>query len=220
MIKILELKEDKNPSTWIEGYKENDWREIQNLENGEFIENDDEIYFIPVIGEKIGYTKDFLDQRTNEIVTYATYGGVEIIKHLNNPGIFEIITRTGHYCKLMVESNYVQSPILIPYYKITLTKNEIEMLSQGFNQDFLPRYDSQEVFFEKNSEGDFDLYFRFIATIENQLNYYYNNGTLSRGDNYLGWIKIKIIFDNAEKLENISHGTIEKLKKYNHQNFL
>lgn len=220
MVKILVSRRAEDSSNWIEGFQDNEWNEFLELENASFIESDNELFFITNQGKKIGYTKDYLDTRNSEIISYAAPGSTKITKYLNEPGIFEIESRTGHYFKVLVESDYIQTNVKIPYYKLQFTQREIQMLSQGFAQGFLPSYDSSETYYEKSPTGSVNLYFRYISVIQNQLNYYANNGTLARGDNYYEWIKIKNDFISAKKIDNISQADIEKLQKYNHRNFL
>ena len=83
-------------------------------------------------------------------------GQYEITKDLQNPGIFEIRDRVGHYCKLRVEPTYIDNSFQEHiYYTQIFNKRQLSILSDGFIKDwFVPRHSIGETLIEKISEAE------------------------------------------------------------------
>ncbi|WP_157941268.1 MULTISPECIES: hypothetical protein [Arenibacter] len=226
MNKILEIiektKKTDSTSRWLEGYPESQWKLLCSLENGCFLENEEEIAFFTTDNQKIGLTKNFITERTREKAVYGSMGTVTIEKNLIEKDIFKITDRVGNYLKIRVEPMFNSGDLNEQvYYTQTFTKKQLALISDGFvNNWFIPRHSIGKSYIRSLSSNEYKLYFESIGLLQSKLGGYKFSGVIANGGQYHNWLEIMDLLKTTKEEKGLSMDFIENLEEYNHHNYI
>ena len=209
MNKILEVvgkrqKETKrtgSPWDWQEGYPESQWALLCRLENGKFFENENEITFYTIDGEKIGLNKDFLIEKTSEKSVYSAPGDMKIEKSLLDIGIIEITDRVGHFIKIRVEPMFDEiAPIEQDYKFVRLNGQKLALLYKALSKGLFSRPKKGQIFYESHDDGSCTLFFKrdYYASLVDSIFTVYYQGKFAQSNAESDWNDLKNAIDKAE----------------------
>lgn len=215
MIKIIEVKKSASSAGYILSFWDEAWKQMIDLENGEFIETDEIIEFKTKSGStflKIQKEGNLMTMN-KQFSQYFEGGGSIIRKYFGEPKIIEIDHKMGHFCQLEVTSEYNTKLFNDIYFVQTLNRSNLAMFSIALIDHLLPLPQKGELLFENLSEGS-RFYFKstYYMVIKSKLNYFSGNGSFIKSNANEEWESLKRAIDNALEKRNIE---ISKLSEYN-----
>ena len=221
MNKILEILEKKEKvvvrtgslSDWRNGYPEECWKILCELENGSFFEDENEIQFFTIENTKIGIPKTdgFLREKTSDKFIYASTS-YTIEKNIVEKGVFEITDRVGHYIKLKVLPMVDEIASTENDYKcIRLNGNQLALLYIALSKGLFQRPKKGQVYFETHIDGDCTLYFKrdYYPLLMDSITSAYYFGKFTQSNAEEDWLDLMYTLkrakinqkDNVETLE-------------------
>lgn len=222
MNKILEVLEKKqkvvvrtgSPWDWVQGYPESQWELLCRLENGSFVENEEEITFYTNQNEEIGLTKDFLIENTKSKAVYGSMGTVQIHKNLIEKDIFEITDRVGHYIRIRVEPMFNDNVSTESDYKYArLNGQQLALLFIALSKSLFQRPRKGQVYFESHNDGSCTLYFKrdYYSALTDSIFKASYQGKFAQSNSENEWNDLKEKIDNAKVSEK---DNVEELSMY------
>jgi hypothetical protein len=209
MNKILEIlgKREKeitrtgSLSDWMQGYPEECWAILCQLEDGDFFEDENEIKFSTTKNEEVGIPKSdgFLQEKTSQKIIYASMD-YTIEKNLIEKGVFEITDRVGHYIKIRVEPMIDEVASSENDFKsVRLNSQELALLYSALTKGLFRRPRKGQVYYESHMDTSCTLYFMrdYYTALKKSISHKYLLGEFARSNAESDWNELKNNIDNA-----------------------
>jgi hypothetical protein len=199
---------------WSKGYPESQWELLSRLENGKFLEDEKEISFYTTENERIGLTKNFLQEKTNTKAIYGAGGTVRIEKSLVDNGIFEITDRVGHYIKLRVEPMFNEiAPNEKNFKSVALDGQNLALLYLALSKGLFTRPKKGEIHYESNNAGGCTLYLdvAYYLSLKDSVTTAYYQGKFAQSNSETEWLNLMKAINCATTTEK---NDIENLDLY------
>lgn len=209
MSKILEILEKREKeiirtgslSDWRQGYPEECWAILCQLENGDFFEDENEIKFLTTKNERVGVPKSdgFLQEKTSRKIIYASMD-YTIEKNLIEKGVFEITDRVGHYIKIRVEPMIDEVASSENDFKsVRLNGQELALLYMALTKGLFRRPRKGQVYYESHNDGSCTLFFMrdYYTALKNSIFHKYALGEFARSNAESDWNELMNTIDSA-----------------------